>query len=95
MLVNDSYRRSGWRVVAGMPVIKNLGLAKSVAHTLELIKNNTPAQAQQPAFLNVYIFAWSMTPADIGKVIQGLDDRYTVVTPGQLCALIVRTRERA
>lgn len=95
MLVNDSYRRGGWRVVAGMPVVKNLGLAKSVAHTLELIKNNTPTQAQHPTFLNVYIFAWSMTPADISKVIQVLDDRYKVVTPGQLCALIARTREQA
>ena len=88
ILVNDSYKRGGWRVAAGVPVIKNLGLAKSVAHTLELIKNNTPAQVQSPTFLNIYVYAWIMTPTDISKVIQGLDTRYEVVTPGQLCALI-------
>ena len=95
MLLNDSYRRGGWRVVAGVPVIKNLGLAKSVAHTLALIKSNTPAQAQHPTFLNVYIYAWRMTPTDISKVIQGLDDRFKVITPGQLCALIARAQEQA
>ena len=80
--------------MAGVPVIKNLGLAKSVAHTLELIKNNTQAQVQGPTFLNIYVYAWIMTPTDISKVIQGLDNRYVVVTPGQLCALIAQTREQ-
>lgn len=94
ILANDSYRRGGWRVVSGVPVIKNLGLAKSVAHTLELIKNNTPAQGQSPTFLNIYVYAWIMTPTDISKVIQGLDNRYEVVTPGQLCALIAQTQEQ-
>ena len=94
ILANDSYRRGGWRVVAGVPVIKNLGLAKSVAHTLELIKNNTPAHGQSPTFLNIYIYAWSMTPTDIRKVMQELDGRYEVVTPGQLCALIAHAQEQ-
>jgi GxGYxYP putative glycoside hydrolase C-terminal domain/GxGYxY sequence motif in domain of unknown function N-terminal len=94
ILVNDSYKRGGWRVVAGVPVIKNLGLAKSVAHTLELIKNNTPAPVQSPTFLNIYVYAWSMTPTDISKVIQGLDTCYEVVTPGQLCALVAQTQEQ-
>ena len=94
ILASDSYTRGGWRVVAGVPVIKNLGLAKSVAHTLELIKNNTQAQIQGPTFLNIYVYAWIMTPTDISKVIQGLDNRYVVVTPGQLCALIAQTREQ-
>ncbi len=94
ILLNDSYRHCGWRVVAGVPVIKNLGLAKSVEHTLILIKNNTPSQLKSPTFLNVYIYAWSMTPTDLSKVISSLDDRYKVVTPGQLCALIAKTREQ-
>ncbi len=88
ILSSDSYARGGWRIVAGVPVIKNLGLVKSVAHTLELIKNNTPAHVQSPTFLNIYVYAWIMTPTEISKVIQGLDNRYEVVTPGQLCALI-------
>lgn len=95
ILLNDSYRHGGWRVVAGMPVIKNLGLAKNVAHTLALIQNNTPSRLKGPTFLNVYIFAWRMTPSDISKVISSLDERYKVVTPGQLCALIARTQEQA
>src|SRR5579859_2692210 len=95
ILLNDSYRHGGWRVVAGMPVIKNLGIAKSVAQTLELIKNNTPPQLKGPTFLNVYVYAWRMTPADIRAVMQRLDGRYKVVTPGQLCALIARSQEQA
>jgi len=93
ILTGDSYRRGGWRVVAGMPVIKNLGLAKNAAQTLALIQKNTPAQIQNSTFLNVYIYAWSMTPTDISKLVQGLDSRYTVVTPGQLCALIAQLQE--
>jgi GxGYxYP putative glycoside hydrolase C-terminal domain/GxGYxY sequence motif in domain of unknown function N-terminal len=94
ILASDSYTRGGWRVVAGVQVIKNLGLAKSVAHTLELIKNNTPAQVQSPTFLNIYVYAWIMMPTDISKVMQGLDNRYEVVTPGQLCVLIAQTQEQ-
>ena len=94
ILAGDSYKRGGWCEVAGVPVIKNIGLVKSVAHTLERIKDNTPAQVQSPIFLNIYVYAWSMTPADISKVIQGLDGRYEVVTPGQSCALITRTQEQ-
>ena len=93
ILTGDSYKRGDWRVVSGVPVIKNLGLAKNVAQTLALIQNNTPAQIQSPAFLNVYIYAWSMTPTDISKLVQGLDNRYTVVTPGQLGALIAQVQE--
>src|SRR5690349_11233628 len=81
ILLNDLYRRSDWRVVSGVPVIKNLGLAKSVAQTLALIKNNTPSQLKIPVYLNVYIYAWSMTPTDIRNVISSLDSRYTIVTP--------------
>ncbi|HLX59489.1 MAG TPA: hypothetical protein VKR83_20920 [Ktedonobacteraceae bacterium] len=94
ILSSDSYTRGGWRIVAGMPVIKNLGLAKSVAQALKLIKNNTPAQMQRPVFLNVYLYAWRMTPTDIKKVMQALDSRYKMVTPGQLCALIAQAQER-
>ncbi|HVB72314.1 MAG TPA: hypothetical protein VNE38_02060 [Ktedonobacteraceae bacterium] len=95
ILSGDSYCRTGWWVAAGVAVIQNLGLSKSVARTLKLIKNNTPAHVHRPQFINVYIYAWTMTPTDIKKVIETLDNRYEVVTPGQLCALIAQTRERA
>ena len=93
ILTGDSYRRGGWRVVSGVPVIKNLGLAKNTAQTLALIQNNTPAQLHSPIFLNIYMYAWSMTPTDISKLVQGLDSRYAVVTPGQLSALIAQVQE--
>lgn len=93
ILTGDSYKRGGWRVVSGVPVIKNLGLAKNVAQTLALIQSNTPTQIQSPTFLNIYVYAWSMTPTDISKLVQGLDNRYTVVTPGQLGALIAQLQE--
>jgi hypothetical protein len=74
--------QSSWRIVSGVPVLQNLGLADSVDKAVNLVRN---ASAQ---FLNVYILAWSMTPSDLKQVIQQLGDRYEVVTPGRLLQLI-------
>jgi putative glycoside hydrolase with GxGYxYP motif len=74
--------QSSWRNVSGVPVLQNLGLADSVDKTVNLVRNATAR------FLNVYIFAWRMTPSDLKQVVQQLGSGYEVVTPGRLLEMI-------
>jgi putative glycoside hydrolase with GxGYxYP motif/GxGYxY motif-containing protein len=74
--------QSSWRNVSGVPVLQNLGLADSVNKTVNLVRN---ASAR---FLNVYIFAWKMTPSDLKQVVQQLGSEYEIVTPGRLLEMI-------
>lgn len=74
--------QSSWRNVSGLPVLQNLGLADSVDKTVNLVRN---ASAR---FLNVYVFAWRMTPSDLKQVVQQLGSGYEVVTPGRLLEMI-------
>jgi len=74
--------RASWRNVSGVSILQNLGLADSVNKTVSLIRN---ASKQ---FLNVYVFAWSMTPSDLKQVVQQLGDEYEVVMPGRLLEMI-------
>jgi GxGYxYP putative glycoside hydrolase C-terminal domain/GxGYxY sequence motif in domain of unknown function N-terminal len=90
VLSGAGMRGSSWRIVSGVPVLQNLGLAGSVDKTVGLIRNAMQqTTSQAPAqFLNVYILAWSMTPSDLKQVIQQLGDGYEVVTPGRLLQMI-------
>jgi putative glycoside hydrolase with GxGYxYP motif len=53
-----------------------------VNKTVNLVRN---ASAR---FLNVYIFAWKMTPSDLKQVVQQLGSEYEIVTPGRLLEMI-------
>ncbi|HZS78830.1 MAG TPA: GxGYxYP domain-containing protein [Ktedonobacteraceae bacterium] len=91
ILSGSGQTKSSYRIIQGIPVIQNLGLAKSVEHTLQLIHGAPSPQATTPQFLSVYIHAWSMTPSDIQKAIAALGNQYIVVKPGQLLDLIAET----
>jgi hypothetical protein len=82
ILSGSGQAQSTWKIVSGMPVLQNLGLGDSVSKTVNLVKN---ASAR---YLNVYIMAWSMTPANLQQVIQQLGSDYEFVTPGKLLAMI-------
>ena len=85
--------KPSWTVVAAnVPVYQNLGLADSVDGTVRLIQNAASAWDGQPLFLNVYILAWSMTPADLEQVAAQLDSKYKVVKPGTLLAMIAQSQ---
>src|SRR2546429_2988828 len=58
---------ASWRMVDGLPVCRNLGLAGSVDEAVKLIKS-AAANAKRPLFLNIYCLAWSMSPSDIKQV---------------------------
>ncbi len=76
-----------------VPVYQNLGLADSVAKTLDLIQNAASTSAERPLFLNVYILAWKMTPSDLKHVAEQLGSDYEIVTPGTLLAMIQQSQK--
>ena len=78
----------GWKMVDGMPIYQNLGLASNTKEAVELITKTVANISQRPLFLNLYILAWSMTPSDIQQTIQQLGSEYEVVSPGTLLAMI-------
>src|SRR6266516_3009142 len=78
ILSGSGQAQSRWKNVSGVPVLQNLGLAGSVSKTVILVRN---ASAH---YLNVYVMAWTMTPADLKQVVQQLGSEYEVVTPGRL-----------
>jgi hypothetical protein len=84
ILSGSGLSRARWNRISGVPVYQNLGLADSVDKTLRLIRNASPASR----FLNVYIFAYKMTPSDVKQVTQQLGNEYEVVTPGELLSMI-------
>jgi hypothetical protein len=76
--------RAHWNIFSGIPIYQNLGLADSVDRTVSLIRNASSASR----FLNVYVFAFKMSPSDLKAVIQQLGSEYEVVTPGRLLQMI-------
>ncbi len=74
-------------IVDGIPIYRNLGLARNVAQTVRMITQTAAKHMERPLFLNVYILAWSMTPGNLVKVVQQLGNTYTCVLPGDLLAL--------
>lgn len=77
-----------------VPIYRNLGLARSVRHTLNLIKRATAAHAERPLFLNLYILAWTMHPFMLKQVVQQLDNTYEFVTPGVLLSMLAQTNRK-
>ena len=80
---------ASWRMVDGLPVYRNLGLADSVDRAVKLIES-AAAKAKRPLFLNVYCLAWLMGPSDIKEIKQRLDDSYEVVLPRTLLAMLAK-----
>ncbi|HLJ33502.1 MAG TPA: GxGYxYP domain-containing protein [Ktedonobacteraceae bacterium] len=78
----------------GVPIYRNLGLARNVRHTIRLIKNATMAHRKRPLFLNVYILAWTMNPSMLKQVVQQLGDTYEFVTPSVLLSMLSQTHRK-
>jgi len=74
-----------WQMRTGVPIYQNLGLAinpRSAAHLI------TRAVARGTRYINVYIFAWKVTPGDLQAIVKQLGEHVVVVTPGRLLELI-------
>lgn len=74
-----------WQRSTGLPIYQNLGLALNPQCTLSLIKQ---AAARGTRYINVYIFAWKVTPSDLQGIVKQLGDDFVIVTPRRLLALI-------
>lgn len=74
-----------WRRRSSLLVYQNLGLAYNPQRTLSLIRS---AMARGTRFINVYIFAWNITPGDLQRIVQQLEGNVRVVTPARLLELI-------
>lgn len=74
-----------WQSCGDLLIYQNLGLAMSPRRTLELIRY---AAGRGHRFLNLYIFAWNITPGDLLRIVEHLDDSFCIVTPGHLLELI-------
>jgi hypothetical protein len=53
--------------------------------TLSLIQR---AAERGVTYLNVYIFAWKITPGQLLELVKQLGDEFELVTPGQLLDLL-------
>src|SRR5258707_7371089 len=74
-----------WRLHGSLPVYQNLGLALNPQRTQHLIQL---ARARGIHFINIYIFAWKISPSDLQRIVQQLDGDVRVVTPSRLLELI-------
>ncbi|HVU71030.1 MAG TPA: GxGYxYP domain-containing protein [Ktedonobacteraceae bacterium] len=74
-----------WKLRAGLPIYQNLGLALNAQRALSLIRS---AMRRGVRFINIYIFAWNISPADLQRVVEQLDGNVRVVTPMRLLELI-------
>ena len=77
-----------WQSVDKIPVCHNIGLVQSVRTTLLFIRVAAQIYRQRPLFLNVYVNAWFMGPAQIQRVMQELGDGYNFVLPRTLLAML-------
>lgn len=86
ILSGGGQARASWRKQGDIPVYQNIGIAKTVADTVNMIRQATPAQ--RPYFINVYVLAWQMGPAELKQVVEQLGSEYEVVLPGTLLAML-------
>lgn len=85
-------KRVEWKLIDGVPLYQNLGLAGSVSSTVKMIKNVVNSHAERPLFLNVYILAWNMNPSDLQAVIEQLGSGYEIVLPKTLLAMLAEQK---
>ncbi|GCE45908.1 GxGYxY motif-containing protein [Thermosporothrix hazakensis] len=90
VLSGGGQRRPSWRLLEGLPICQNIGMAKDETHALALIQDAVAGNRQRPLFLNLYVQAWTMTPTDLKRLVERLerlDSTFAFVTPGTLLSL--------
>ncbi len=80
-----------WNMFSSVPVYQNLGVASSIDEALTMIKKGIDDYKGRPAFLNLYVLAWKVTPSDLEQVATKLGEGYEIVTPGALLTLLSHT----
>ncbi len=85
------FRNGRWGYIDKIPVCHNLGLVGSAKTAHLFVRMATKIYRQRPLFLNVYVNAWFMGPAQIQQVMQELGDEYTFVLPRTLLVMLAET----
>ncbi len=78
--------QANWSHSGNIPIFQNVGMANSVNQAVTMIRRAT--KGQRPYFINVYVLAWQMGPADLKEVAKELGSDYEIVTPGVLLRLL-------
>ncbi|GAC1379264.1 MAG: hypothetical protein NVS4B7_01410 [Ktedonobacteraceae bacterium] len=91
VLSGGGQSKASWRLIAGLPVYQNVGIAKNVDEAVAMIQHAVAATSQRPSFVNIYVLAWTLTPSDLKQVAEQLGDEYEVVVPGMLLAMLNET----
>ncbi len=78
-----------WQMVRGIPVYNNLGLIQSVERAVSLLTSAAKTRTR-PLFLNLYVEAWKLGPADLKRIVSQLGPQYHIVLPGTLLAMLPR-----
>jgi hypothetical protein len=93
--VGFPWRSTGhWHILQQTAVYHNLGLIQSVPRLVSLLKYAAKIKKRRrPLFLNFYIEAWALKPADLKQVVAQLGPDYEVVLPTSLLALLRKATE--
>jgi len=89
ILHGSSGRVPGWRVVAGVPTVANIGLVHHVDEALALIAR-AANHGERPCLLSLFVLAWRMGPSDLRHVVERLPADVVAVRPTELLQLGLR-----
>ena len=90
MLSGAGLKKVESKLIDGVEFYQNLGLADSVNGTVKMIQNVAASRSERPLFLNVYMLAWKISPADLKAIVQQLGSGYEVVLPKTLLAMLAK-----
>jgi hypothetical protein len=75
-----------WRMAQGLPIYYNLGLIQTVERLTTLLQ--AAKCKPRPLFLNFYVEAWRLGPAELKQVVEQLGPEYEVVLPRTLLTML-------
>jgi hypothetical protein len=78
--------QASWSESENIPIVQNVGVVSSINQAVTMIRQAT--NAQRPYFINVYVLAWQMGPAELKEVAKQLGSDYEIVTPGTLVSML-------
>jgi len=86
ILSGGGLNQASWSYSGTVPIFQNVGMASSINQAVTMIRRATKDQC--PYFINVYVLAWQMGPAELKEVAKELGSDYEIVTPGTLVRML-------
>jgi hypothetical protein len=82
----------GWSRRSCSTVYQNLGNFGFPLNAQRISRLIRQAAARGNRFINIYLFAWNTTPADLQAVMQQLGEDFSLVKPGHLLQLLEQNK---